>query len=182
MPVEVVNVGNEPRDRDGRGKRPGSMRGPATTIMRRCGTSRLACGYAAMPAAADLPHARPADGDDAHALVVAVAELGAQLCALAAGRRVEAGHVAGEVEVAVRPVTDARQSRPEAAWGRCPRGCRRTEPSRGPPAAGRRGRPSRRCSRQSGSAPARPSVHRQEANEIGQPRNGTRFSRGFSCR
>ena len=45
--------------------------------------------------------------------LVPVAELGAQLGALAEVGRVEAGHVAGEVEVAFGPVANHRQLRPE---------------------------------------------------------------------
>ena len=58
--------------------------------------------------------ARAADGDDADTLVVAVAELVAQPAAVAQLGRVEAGDVTGEVEVALGPVADHRQLRPEA--------------------------------------------------------------------
>ena len=51
------------------------------------------------------PDPRPADGHDADALVVAVAEL----TAVAQVARVEAGHVAGEVVVLLGPVADLRQ-------------------------------------------------------------------------
>ena len=90
------------------------MRGPATTIMRSSGTRSLASGNAAITRQQQVrADARPADGDDAHALVIAVAELGAQPAALAEVGGIEAGDVAGEVEVAFGPIADHRQLRPE---------------------------------------------------------------------
>ena len=75
----------------------------------------MACGKAAITRAQQAgADAGAADGDDAHALVVAVAELGAQLGAIAEVGGVEAGDVAGEVEVAFGPVADHRQLRAEA--------------------------------------------------------------------
>ena len=54
-----------------------------------------------------LADAGAADRDDDHALVVVIAELPAErLAALDERRRVEAGHVAGEREVALGPVAD----------------------------------------------------------------------------
>ena len=69
----------EPRGRRAPGSVAGSMRGPATTIIRSAGTRSFASGKASITrrsrCAAD---ARAADGDDADLLVRAVAELGAR--------------------------------------------------------------------------------------------------------
>ena len=63
--VEVVHVGAD-LEAVVRAGDSGSIRGPATTIIRRAGTRSFASGYAAMTrrrrSAAD---ARPADGDEA---------------------------------------------------------------------------------------------------------------------
>ena len=76
MAVEIVDVAAH-LEPVGRGAAiAGSMRGPATAIMRSSGTVRRAIGWAAIDllqqVAAD---AGAADGDDADQLVVAVAEL-----------------------------------------------------------------------------------------------------------
>ena len=55
-----------------------------------------------------------ADGHDADLLLVCVAQLGAQLGAIAQVRGIKAGDVAGEVIVALGPVADHRQPGPEA--------------------------------------------------------------------
>ena len=74
-----------PRGRRAAGRLAGSMRGPATTIMRRSGTRSFASGNASITRRSRWrADARAADGDDADALVVAVAER-------ARGRRARAG-------------------------------------------------------------------------------------------
>ena len=90
------------------------MRGPATTTKRRPSTRRRADRAAsATRRSSETPDARPADRHDAHPLVRAVAELGAQRGAVGDVARVEAGDVAGELEVLLGPLADAGQARPE---------------------------------------------------------------------
>ncbi len=97
-----------------RGSERGSIRGPATTTNRRSSTRRRAAGIGVDdPAQQVLADAGSADGDDAHPLVGAVAELGAQRLAVGELGRVEAGDVAGELEVRLGPLADRRQVGPE---------------------------------------------------------------------
>ena len=88
VPVEVVDVGHDLEPCDVRAATRGRCAGPATTIMRSSGTRSLAVreggDHPAQQVAAD---ARAADGDDADPLVVAVAELVAQLARGRRGRR-----------------------------------------------------------------------------------------------
>ena len=66
------------------------------------------------PAQQARAHARATDRDQADALVRAVAELGAQALAVSQLGLVEAGDVAGEVEVALGPLADPAEARAEA--------------------------------------------------------------------
>src|SRR5205807_3413907 len=59
-------------------------------------------------------HARAADGDDAHLLAVAVAELVPDPLSIREVGGIESRDVAGEVEVLADPVPDQRQSGAEA--------------------------------------------------------------------
>ena len=114
----AVQVRDEGPDLDA-GRRvqdaPGRSAGPATAIIRRPLTRRAASGIAGDdPAEQRLADAGAADGDDHDALVRLVAELAAQLlAALDERRRVEPGDVAAERVVALGPVADRRQPRPE---------------------------------------------------------------------
>ena len=85
------------------------MRGPATTTIRRSGRAAGQREGVDHPPQQVFADARAADGDDADLLVRAVAELGAQRLPVGERRRVEACHVAGEVEVLLGPVADHRK-------------------------------------------------------------------------
>ena len=134
----------------------GSIRGPATTIIRSPGTSRFACREAGDHASQQVvADARAADGDDAHPLVRAVAELGSQRAAVAELRRVEAGDVAGEAEVLLGPLADRRQPRPERVGDDVVGVADEDRPVAHARDSGRSARSSRRCSRRSGAPRAR---------------------------
>ena len=102
MAVEVVHVGAH-LEPVGRGSDAGSMRGPATTIIRRSGTRRFASGYAAITRRSRSPPTpEPPTVTMQTCSSARVAELGAQRVAVAEVGRVEAGDVAGEVVVRAR--------------------------------------------------------------------------------
>ena len=90
------------------------MRGPVTTTKRRSVDRPTDRGHGLEDAAQQgLADAGAADRHDAHPLVRPVAELGAQRVAVGDLGRVEAGDVAGEVELPLGPVSDGRQAGPE---------------------------------------------------------------------
>jgi hypothetical protein len=109
------------------------MRGPATTIIRSPGTSAAAIGVAVDGATQQVaPDPGAADADDADLLVGLVAELGTDGLDLAELTGVEAGDVAGEVEVRrwSSPGCRADPDRTGSVTTSSPR--RRTGPGRGP--------------------------------------------------
>ena len=134
------------------------------------------------------PQQRPADARAAdrrprRAARRAEAELGAQRRRGRPERgRVEAGDVAGEGVVALRPVADRGRPGPKAA-GTSRRGRRRRSSGRAAAGSARRARPSRRCGRRSGTPRAR---RRPASAGSRRSRSATRTARscssGFSCR
>src|SRR5437588_239018 len=116
MPVQVVHVGDHVQAGDGR-ERVGVDAGAGDDdhAQLRDALLRVWEGGNDPPQEA-AAYARPSDGDNAYTLVVPVAELGAQCGALAEIGRVEAGNVAGEVEVPLGPVANHRQLRSEPLW------------------------------------------------------------------
>lgn len=95
------------------GRERGSIRGPVTMTNRRLGhdPSRQRHGVE-HPSQQGQSDARAPDRDDAHPLVLVVAESLPQGPDVV-GRRVEPRDVAGEVKLALRPLPDRRQPRSE---------------------------------------------------------------------
>ena len=108
MAVEVVHVGADLEPVVARQRRRVDAR-PGDDDHAQAGTRCLGLGVGGdHPPQQVGADAGAADGDDADLLVGAVAELGAQRVAVGELCRVEAGDVAGEVEVLLGPVADQR--------------------------------------------------------------------------
>ena len=107
MAVEIVDIGPD-LEPVVRRQRAGSMRGPATTIIRRPGTCAFASGNAAMTRRSRSPPTpEPPTVTMQTCSLRPVSELVAQL--LAVGDGLEPGHVPREVVVLLRPVADPGQ-------------------------------------------------------------------------
>ena len=179
VPVEVVDVGSNLeavvlRQALGVDPRAGDDDHPQV------GDALLRLGVRVDDAAQQVSsHARPADGHDADTLVIAVAELPA-VTELA---RIEAGDVAGEVVVLLRPVADQRQVGTEGIGDDVVLDCPRRPPGRADAGTARCARSSPRCSRRSRTPRdrRRPGIGSQPTKSVSHT-YAARFCSGFSCR
>ena len=187
MPVEVVHVGAdlEPVGARAPSSESGSMRGPGDDDHPQLGDEPLGlregCDHAAQQSATPTPE--PPTVTMQTCSSARVAELGAQRGAVAEAGRVEAGDVAGEVEVLLGPLADRGQAGAEAVGHDVlriadedravahPRVARDLLDHLGVVVGGEQ---------RLALAAVR---HRQPADEVGQPRRRRPIlSSGFSCR
>ena len=107
MPVELVDVGPHLEARRGSAAVAGSIRGPATTIIRRAGTRRFASGKAAITRRRRSPPTpEPPTVTMQTSSSVAGSRARRERRPVGERRRIEARHVAGEREVLLGPLAD----------------------------------------------------------------------------